>query len=366
MLLSVFGTPSALMYGGLNLVRNLVELGIGAHKLVNANSTVDLRKTFAELALGQDARAVFYSDLPDADLCALFIKARAPMVVFMDGFDDVVAYVSKSRSMSVPESIRLASRSLCALEPLLRSDMVLKFNPRAYRSPLKDLVLALVAFFELALLGEKVDQIVSSLIGEGNAQARLSDYLYRTFPDAGPPGTAIHKLPPDDRRLVGQLGTAYSAIAAGHSFDRMDWPIGMYMSSDHPNAPFPGRIEMLGPARFLAYGPYLHLTAGQWQAKIVFEIAENLSGNQLYVDVYAGEILSVITTPLPVHGTYTFTIGFEIANPLEPVQLRFQTLSGAIEGVFTLVSTSLERVGEIRSMAAAGAQAQPGPVGAAA
>ena len=110
MLVSVFGTPSALMYGGLNVVRNLVELGIGAHKLVNANSTVDLRKTFAALGPGHDARAVFYSDLPDADLCALFMKTRAHMVLFSDGFDDVVTYVSKSRSMSVAESVRLASR----------------------------------------------------------------------------------------------------------------------------------------------------------------------------------------------------------------------------------------------------------------
>jgi hypothetical protein len=356
MLLSVFGTPSALMYGGLNVVRNLVELGIGAHKLVNANSTVDLRKTIAELGLGHDARAVFYSDLPNADLCALFIKIRAPMVLFMDAFDDVVAYVSKSRAMSVPESIRLASRSLCALEPLLRSDVVLKFNSRAYRSPLKDLVPAIGAFFDLALPAAKVGEIVSSLLNDGSAHPRLSDYLYRAFPDATPPGTAIHKLAPDDRRLVSQLGSAYAAIAAGRSFDHMDWPVGLYMSSDHPDGPFPGRVELLGPSRFIAYGPYLHLTAGQWQATIVLEIADNPSGNQLYVDVYAGEILSVITAELPARGTYTFQISFEITDPLEPVQLRFQILSGAIEGILTLGSTRLERVGEVRSMAAAGAQ----------
>jgi hypothetical protein len=361
MLLSVFGTPSALMYGGLNVVRTLVELVIGAHKLVNANSTVDLRKTFAELGLGHYARAVFYSDLPDADLCALFMKTRAPMVLFTDGFDDVVTYVSKSRSMSVAESVRLASRSICALEPLLRSDMVLKFNSTAYRSPLKDIVLAIATFFDVALSGEKVDRIVSSLIKEGGAQPRLSDYLYRTFPDATPPGTALQRLLPEDRRLVSQVASAYSAIAAGRSFDQMDWPISMYMSSDHPAVPFPGRVELLGPARFIAYGPYLHLSAGQWEAKVVFEVADNHSGNQLYVDAYAGEILSVITAQLPAQGTYTFQIGFEISNPLEPVQLRFQILSGAIEGVFTLSSTSLERVGEVRPMAAAEAEPMEAP-----
>jgi hypothetical protein len=349
MLLSVFGTPSALMYGGLNVVRNLVELGIGTHKLVNANSIADLRKTFVEHGLGHEARVVFYSDLPDADLCALFIKIRAPTVLFMDAFDDVVTYVSKSRSMNMAESIRLASRSICALEPLIRFDMVLKFNSRAYRTPLKDVVLAIGAFFALALPREEVDRIVSSLIKE-DGEPQLSDYLFRTFPEAASPGTTIQRLATDDRRLVRQLASAYSAIAFGRSFDRMDWPISLYMSNDHPTEPFPGRVELLGPARFIAYGPYLHLTAGQWQAKIVFEVADNHSGNQLYVDAYAGEILSAVTTQLPAQGTFTFQIGFEISNPLEPVQLRFQILSGAIEGVFTLISTSLDRVGEVTLM----------------
>jgi hypothetical protein len=355
MLLSVFGTPSALMYGGLNVVRNLVELGIGAHKLVNANSTADLRRTFSELGLGRDARAVFYSDLPDADLCALFIKTRAPMVLFMDGFDDVVGYVSQSRTMSLSDSIRLASRSICALEPLIRSDMVLKFDSKSYRRPVRDIVLAAGTFFGLALPAETVDQIASSLIKDAGVQPSLSDYLFRTYPHAALPGAAIRGLAPEDRRLVGQLAAAYSAIAAGRSFDQIDWPIGLFMNNDNPDAPFPGRVELLGPARFIAYGPYLHLTAGHWQASVVFEIADNHSGNQLYVDAYAGEILSVVTTRLPPQGTYRFGIGFEISNPLEPVQLRFQTLSGAIEGVFTLSSVSLKRIGEGRSIATAGA-----------
>jgi hypothetical protein len=356
MLLSVFGTPSALMYGGLNVVRNLVELGIGAHRLINANTIACLREMNAVRDLAYDARAVFYSDLPDADLCALFIKIRAPMVLFVDGFEDVVSYVSKSRSMSVFDSIRLASRSVCALEPLIRSDLVIKFDSRAYGSPVKDIVATIATFFGLALPVAKVDQIASSLIGEGGAEFCLSDYLFSKFPHVALPGAAIRAFAVDDRRLIGQVASAYSAIAAGRSFDRMDWPMNMFMNSDNPAASFPGRVELWGPARFIAYGPYLHLTSGQWRAKVMFEIAQNHSGNELYVDAYAGEILSVVTTQLPPQGTYTFEISFEVTNPLEPVQLRFQILSGAIEGVFTLNRTSLERVGEVRSTPDAGAE----------
>jgi hypothetical protein len=88
----------------------------------------------------------------------------------------------------------------------------------------------------------------------------------------------------------------------------------------------------------------LHLTPGKWTANVVFEIAENHSGNQLYTDVYAGELLSVVNTPLPAEGTYQFQVSFELADPIEPVQLRFQILSGAIEGVITLDRVELTKI----------------------
>jgi hypothetical protein len=60
--------------------------------------------------------------------------------------------------------------------------------------------------------------------------------------------------------------------------------------------------------------------------------------------------LSIVTTGLPVQGTYIFHIGFRLSNLLEPVQLRFQILSGPIEA---LTRTSLDRIGEVSFMAAA-------------
>lgn len=342
MLLSVFGTPSALMYGGLNLVRNLTELGVGSHKLANANTTDDLRKTLAELNLGQEAKIVFYSDLPSAELCALFIKSRAPIVLFIDNFDDVVGYVRDARGMSLADSARLASRSFCALETVIRSDLVLKFDAKAYSRPVREVVREIGDFFAAKLPEASSDRIVASLV-ENTSRALLSDYLLRAFPAARLPGVSLQTMQPEDRRVVAQLLKPYSAIAAGHSFERMDWPISMFMDSADPTIPFSGRVELLGPARFLAYGPYLHLTPGQWCADVAFEIAENHSGNLLYADVYAGEILSVINTPLPPSGAYRFQIFFDIEDPLEPVQLRFQILSGAIEGAMTFNRVELRR-----------------------
>ncbi len=343
-LLSVFGTPSALMYGGLNVVRNLTEVGLGTHKLINANNVSDLREAFSGPNLNENAKIVFYSDLPNAELCALFIKIGAPMVLFLDNFDDIVTYISASREMSLPESVRLASRSICALEAVIRSDLVLKIDSRAYHRRLVDVIGDIGEFFKARLKPEDVTRIAMTLGVRNSGPFYLSDYLFRTDPKALSPGKGIERLAVEERRLVDTLAQGYSAIAAGRSFTRMDWPISMLIDSNPSGEVFSGRIELLGPARFLAYGPYLHLTPGRWRADIEFEISDNLSGNQLYVDAYAGDILCVVTAHLPADGNYMFQISFTITDPLEPVQLRFQSLSGAIEGVINLDRIGLSLV----------------------
>lgn len=245
--------------------------------------------------------------------------------------------------MSLSDSVRLASRSFCALEPVIRSDLVLKFDARTYQRPVREVLSEIGEFFGAKLSETSLDQVADSLIGK-ETTASLSKYLFGAFPAAKPPGASLPRLSSDDRRIVTHLLKPYSAVAAGQSFDRMDWPVSMFMDSADPSRAFSGRVELLGPARFLAYGPYLHLTPGTWSAEVVFEIAENHSGNQLYADVYAGKILSVINTPLPAQGTYKFAISFDIEDALEPVQLRFQTLSGAIEGVLTFDRVELTRI----------------------
>jgi hypothetical protein len=346
MLLSVFGTPSALMYGGLNVVRNLTELVLGAHQLANANSTEQLRERLAGLGSIEDAKVVFYSDLPDPDLCALFVKTRAPIVLFVDNFDDVVGYVRKSRDMPLNDSIRLASRSFCALEPLVRSDLVLKLDARTHGRALGEVLADIAAFFGTRLTQTTREKVTKSLSQEGE-KTSLFACLSKQLPHATLPGVAAQQMASADRNLVAELSRAYSAIANGRPLDQMEWPIGMFMDSAAPDSPFSGRVELLGPARFLAYGPYLHLTPGKWCVDVVFEVQDNHSGNQLYADVYSGDILSVVTTPLPASGTYKFQISFEIRNPLEPVQVRFQILSGAIEGVVTFNRIAVRRVGDL-------------------
>lgn len=345
MLLSVFGTPSALMHGGLNVVRRITDIALGSHEFINANKPNDLREAFAGLMVRENAKVVFCSDMPNTELCELFIKTAAPIVLFIDSFDDIVANLKISKGASVIEGARSASRSICALETIIRSDQVFKIDSKAYHRSLTDIVSDIGEFFNARLTPAKIAEIISALGVKDSTSTSLSDYLLRTFPKLLPPGRGIEQLTIDERQIVDQLAGGYSAIAARHSLIKIDWPVSVMIDASAPDKIFTGRIELVGPARFLAYGPYLHLTRGLWRADIEFEIYDNLSGNQLCVDIYVGTLLAAAIAPLPASGRYQLQVSFKITDPsFEPVELRFQLTSGAIEGVIDLTRITLNLI----------------------
>ncbi len=105
-------------------------------------------------------------------------------------------------------------------------------------------------------------------------------------------------------------------------------------------------------ARYIIYGPYFHLTPGKWVAHVAIELDGNVSLNRLGVDVFCGNVLCAVAARLPVRGAYGFEMRFEIRDPLRAVELRFQTLTGAIEGRLMLTSVTFSRVGADRNVPA--------------
>src|SRR5208283_1221030 len=102
-------------------------------------------------------------------------------------------------------------------------------------------------------------------------------------------------------------------------------------------------LDLAGNARIFIYGPYLHLPRGNWVATPAFSIGNNDSGNTLIIDIFNGSVLAIGESILPARGTYTCSIPFEITDPQSPIEVRFATAQGAIEGVFSLEEVVIER-----------------------
>ncbi len=119
------------------------------------------------------------------------------------------------------------------------------------------------------------------------------------------------------------------------------------MRPDFPDRLTVGSIDLTGPARFIYYGPYFALPRGRWRADLVLEVSDCLSDNQIAIDVVAGVVLAALKAKLPAQGVYGCEIQFEIRDPSNPVEIRLQLLTGAIEGLLMLRSVHLTRIASL-------------------
>ena len=106
-------------------------------------------------------------------------------------------------------------------------------------------------------------------------------------------------------------------------------------------------VNLTGPARYLMFGPLLHLPPGRWRASIVFRVDDNLSGNTLMSDVVAdNQICNTGEGVLPPSGVFSFEIDFVVRDPRLPVAVRLATRSGAIEGTLELLSAEVRELAD--------------------
>jgi hypothetical protein len=72
-------------------------------------------------------------------------------------------------------------------------------------------------------------------------------------------------------------------------------------------------------------------------------VADNLSGNNLKIDVFTDRVIWERAAPLPPSGAYSCQLEFTVAEPRVPVQIRVFNGQGAIEGTFRLSGIALRR-----------------------
>lgn len=341
MLLSVFGTPSPLTYSGCAVVRTIADCAAGSHTFIQAVFLEDVKDAWAKLDRPKTEAVVLFSDFPARPLTELVRGARAPCVVFLDEFEEVVHSALERRGMSIAQSLRFATQVACALDRL-QGDQVLLITPKSCERPIRDLIVNACEFFGLRETPKLADNVLARLGYDGSAPT-FGEHFAGTRPRLASDASVDAREDPHDRALIRLVSDQYAGIGTGNIPSQIVWPTELFLEWDRPGAFLKGPIELLGPARFIICGPYLHLPEGSWEARVVIEVAENVSGNRLSVDVFSGAILYGATMDLPAFGLFEFVLPFSVPDPFIPTELRFQILRGAIEGLLTLKRVSFTR-----------------------
>jgi hypothetical protein len=346
MLISVFGTPSPLTYWGIHVMRAVMQVIYGDYHFIKANSIDELREAWDKR---EGKSVLFVSECPDMQVTNLFIKSGLPVLVFVDHPVDVVCHLIAAGTHTVWDGLCFASQSLCSLREISRSPTAFRFGRGRYSATAHDLVEDIIHGVVGYASEEQIEKVLEIAVPNDSRHNKtsVSEQILASFPRARRPGDYTSLLPSDLEGTIEQVIGQYHPVVTGGDLQQVVWPKSLF-SHWHPSGNYHrGPIELLGPARYLIWGPYMHLPRGDWVAAIEIETAENHSGNEVMVDIIAGfgaAILAVGTVDLPVAGVFSFNIEFNITEPKSPIEIRFLLKSGAIEGRFALRQVVLRPV----------------------
>jgi hypothetical protein len=310
-------------------VRTIIESAVGDCDFIS-DSTVE--QLSASWRSRQYHNTIIFADCPELSIVDAILKSRSPIVLFTERPEDIVSFAIAERQFDHIHAIRLATQCLAVLNDMFYRDQIL-FVGRSQRK-LSDLIQAIAHHYSLPV---DVKTILTKVGSSGDETVEAD--IQRRLPHG-----KWFNIDPDTSPEHGFLKTAVAPFSAPYFQRRIDsvyWPAGLFLKADSGGAYCDGRMPLVGRARHLFHGPYMHLPRGPWTAKAELLIGENFSGNGIIADIWVGHAIAIGHAKLPIQGHFTFELPFVVEDPRSPIELRIAITEGAIEGWLELRGVSL-------------------------
>jgi hypothetical protein len=258
---------------------------------------------------------------PDERLRAALAAVNARFVVALDDPRIAVADILGSTN----SDLRAVARAVANSCPLV---MRYASSPGAItiRRCQSDLdavsaVAAIARHFELTLGDGEAQRIVEELAARGLCYAPR------------PPDEAPARSPVTGHKLVeGALG-AYAKCFAGGDLAAITWPRELFIVNGDSGSGLTDALEVGGGMRILIFGPYIHLPAGSWTARVVLGFSTEASGHTFLVDAFSGRQLGSTSFQPERAGVYTVDINFSLDEPSgQGVEIRVWVWSDFARG----------------------------------
>ncbi|NQW55074.1 MAG: hypothetical protein HQ465_27955 [Rhodospirillales bacterium] len=133
----------------------------------------------------------------------------------------------------------------------------------------------------------------------------------------------------------GQIGSAGILALA--------WPREAFLDGDAPGETLPATVEVAGRARILAYGPYLPLPAGDWQATAFLGFSHDIGRLPFILDADTGGAVARGFFEVERGGIFTLVLDFKVTDALHPIELRLISQDSALEGQLALIEVELKQ-----------------------
>ncbi|QNA82904.1 hypothetical protein G4G27_01925 [Sphingomonas sp. So64.6b] len=273
---------------------------------------------------------VFLAEIPDAAVVDAVRQSEFPLLLIDQAFSEATRDFVSARNTKMLDTVRTMARAQIGLNALLEV-------PRS-------LLLTIGAKEPAAALAHRIaaecgvdSALCRSMVEERHFERPLREALDAHFDHDRDVRYE------DAADLLSRLDQFYGF----HPERRVPiWsvPMGLMLEAVPPYLSATDPISLLGPARCLSFGPYLHLPSGRWRAKFTFAASDNKSTNSIGFDITADEEIKLEETfDIKKSGKFAASCEFAIEDSFYPFEFRTHLRRGAIAGEFSLLSLALEK-----------------------
>jgi hypothetical protein len=285
---------------------------------------------------------LLYADVPEEGLLQVLKLSGRPFVVVAADPVDVVRDLM-STGCDICSAIRAASLHFSTVDEIALHQQARVIRRSAYEYDVEDIVRVLMVAVDRSLNLDEIDTILGGLFPEGQVEAVWS--VTRLLSVYFQPQNEQHhstQLHAGDIRLIERALGDFSNMGQ-RRFGAATWDRELFMSPDSKDHALPAVFTMVGPARLVVFGPYIHLPSGVWVGALSFKFWNNFGRVPFRLDVYTDQVEFQADAQLPPSGSGEFSFHFQTGWPMKTVEVRLAQMQGAIDGDMEVESVWIRR-----------------------
>jgi hypothetical protein len=284
---------------------------------------------------------VLFFDVPERSVLKLIEANDFPLLLLEDDYFSTAVYCMTARNLAVAEASRFVSQSFACLDPVFRLERVrtISFAPQSDIVTFIDSVTTM-----MNIAGPVWNEMRTEFLSRYAHFKTVQEAVLGVVQFAEQAQAKAGQLPREMQELLREQARGFE----GHVQHNAYWPAGILLEGRPPYGLVQGPIELVGPARLLAFGPYMHLPPGRWRAEYAFEAVVHGAGDLYGFDVTADSEVKFNTQGMiDRSGLYRIQCEFEIEDAASPVEFRCFLNEGAIGGYFEPKGVTLCRISSI-------------------
>jgi hypothetical protein len=276
------------------------------------------------LVLIRDAPAqlVVGARQPDERMRAALAETEIPFIVALDDPRGAVVDILAKTGVEPAAATRAVANSCPFIMRYLTMPGALTLHAKNARSDPSGMVSTIAAHFRVPIIESQAEEIAHSLAQGGLVPVETDG------------SEATQFLPERSRKMLDGALAPYGEFFAGATMSQFVWTRDLFALVGDPTKKPAHLIDVSGGARCLIYGPYIHLSPGSWNARVVLGFSPEATGHIFLVDACCSQRqLAATSFHASSPGVQTAEISFSLGEAVgEGVEIRVMVLDERAKG----------------------------------